>query len=200
MNRFARASAFALLVLAPLSSAADVQFSGKVENGEGVCYYCPGFDFVLDFTHTSLTSSTIPLAPFVGQYVTGTGHWNGSTTAPKIEVTAIQATPQSFSIGGNATIGNRIKFTTFGTPGDTAIVLVAGADSFAPVPGFGVLFLSTTPVVVLGQGTIGGQGDVEIRVDLPADPALVGLKVFGQAARVGAAGHSLTNSDLKIIG
>ncbi len=200
MNRFSiLAVSFALL--APMAAAQqDVSFSGHVKDGKGVCYYCPGFDFVLDNTHTSLTSSTINLTPYVEQYVTGVGHWNGSTTAPQIDVTSIQIVVQPFSIGGNATIGHQIKFTTLGTPGDTAFILVAGNDGFANVPGYGVMFLATNSVLVLAQGTIGGTGSTEIKIDLPDDPSLVGLRVFGQAARVGPTSHSLTNSDLKVIG
>lgn len=189
-----------LALFASSSFAQEVTFDGKVENGEAVCYYCPGFDFVLDNTHVSLVSPTIALLPYVGQYVHGAGVWNGSTTAPKITVTSIAIVPQAFSIGGNGHTGGTVQFTAAGVPGSTGIVLMGFADGFVPFGAWGCLFLNPTQMFVLGQGTLGGNGQYSIKIDVPDEPALIGLKLFGQAALVPQNGTlQLTNSDLKIL-
>lgn len=189
-----------LALFATSTFAQEVTFDGKVEDGENVCYYCPGFDFVLDNTHVSLVSPTIALLPLVGQYVHGTGMWNGSATAPKITVTAIQVVPQSFSIGGNGSIGGEMKFTANGAPGSLAILTLGFKDGFVPFGSWGTLFLNPNQMIVLGQGTTDGGGEFSIDIDIPDQPALIGLQVFGQAALVPAGGLlHLTNSDLKIL-
>lgn len=189
-----------LALFASSSFAQEVTFDGKVEDGENVCYYCPGFDFVLDNTHVSLVSPNIPLLPLVGQYVHGTGMWNGSTTAPKITVTTIQVVPQSFSIGGNGSIGGEMRFTANAAPGSLAILTLGFKDGFVPFGAWGTLFLAPNQMIVLGQGTTDGGGEFSIEIDIPDQPALIGLHVFGQGAVVPPGGLlSLTNSDLKIL-
>jgi hypothetical protein len=189
-----------MALFASSSFAQEVTFDGKVEDGENVCYYCPGFDFVLDNTHVSLVSPTIALLPLVGQYVHGTGMWNGSTTAPKITVTAIQVVAQSFSIGGNGSIGGEMQFTVNAVPGSSAIALLAFKDGFVPFGSWGTLFLAPSQMIVLGQGTTDGGGEFSIDIDIPDQPALIGLQVFGQGAVVPPSGLlHLTNSDLKIL-
>ena len=199
MNRFAALSLAALLA-APLC-AQDVSFAAHVQDGKAVCYYCPGYDYVIDNTHASLHSSTQSLAQFVNLYVTGTGVWNGSTTAPTIDVTSIQVAPETFSIGGSATLGSQINFTVFGQPGDTAITLVGFKDGFVPVAGWGVVFLDPASLFVLGQGTVNSSGEFKIKVNLPNNTALIGLQVFGQAGVIASGGGThLSNPDLRIIG
>jgi hypothetical protein len=150
-------------------------------------------------THTSLSSTTIDLTPFVGMYVTGEGHWNGSSTTPAIDVTSLTVVPQSFSIGGGGSIGKTLGFSAFGTPGDLAIVMTAFNDGFIPLDGVGVVFLDPLSLSVLGSGPIGGDGELKIKVDVPNDPALIGLPVFGQAGLVSPFGITTTNSDLKVL-
>jgi len=189
----------ALLLMSSPLLAQDVTFSGKVENGEGVCHDCPGFDFVLDYTHTSISSATIDLKPFVGLYVKGEGHWNGSVTTPALDVTSLTVVPQSFSIGGGGSIGKTLKFTTFASPGDLAFVMASTKDSFVPSPGVGILFLDPLHLSFLGSGFVGGGGEFTLKVDVPNDPALIGLSVFGQAGLFTGGALTTTNSDLKVI-
>jgi hypothetical protein len=185
--------------LSATASAQEVRFSGHLQNGESVCYYCPGFDFVLDNTHASLSSTTIDLLPFVGGYVRGVGQWNGSVTSPAIVVTTIDLVPQTFSIGGNASPGNKMKFTVLGAAGEMAVIAVAFHDGFFPVNG-DIVFLAPQSLMILGQGSLGG-GSMEVKVELPNNAALIGLGVFGQAAIVHGDGTlTMTNSDLKVIG
>ncbi len=189
-----------MLFAATAVFAQDVSFSGHVQDGKAVCYYCPGFEFVLDNTHASLHSSTIALAPFVGSYVTGTGHWNGSTTTPSIEVTAIQVVPEAFSIGGGGTIGKKMSFNVQAAPGVTAVSVLSFKDGFVPMGTWGTFFLDPLQFFVLGQGVTDSNGQFAIKIDVPNEPALIGLKVFGQAGILGSAGNwTLTNSDLKVL-
>lgn len=200
MNRLA--APLLALCAATTLLAQDVTFSGKCEDGEAVCYYCPGFDYVLDNTHTKLVSSTIALAPFVGQYVTGTGVWNGSTTSPTITVTAMSVVPESFSIGGGGALGGEVSFTVHGVPGDFAVVALGLSDGFVPVAGYGTLFLSPQSLFVLGQGVVDGEsGEFDVEIPIPNNPALAGFQVFGQAGLISSGGATrLTNSDRKVIG
>src|SRR5205814_9400 len=66
-------------------------------------------------------SSTVNLAQFLGVPVELTGTWNGSATAPAIDVTSAQVGSQSFSFAGQGRIGGSFRFTAAGTPGDLAI-------------------------------------------------------------------------------
>ncbi|MEZ5977686.1 MAG: hypothetical protein R3F34_05645 [Planctomycetota bacterium] len=194
-------STLALTLTASFALAQDeVHFSGKVENGEGVCYYCPGFDFVVDNTHTSLSSSTIDLLPYVGSYCVGVGTWNGSTTSPAIEVLDISIVPQAFSIGGNSSPGGKMSFNVQAAPGEFALVAVAYKDGYVSLGDAGCAFLAPDTLFVLGQGFTGGSGQMSIKVDLPDDPNLVGRTVFAQAAVAHFDGTvTLTNSDRKVI-
>ena len=198
MNRIA-VTLLATVLALPLL-AQEITFSGKCEDGEDVCYYCPGYDYVLASPPPRLLGSNVNLAPFAGKQVRGTGIWNGSTTAPVITVTSIQAVEQTFSIGGSATIGKKISFTAIGNPGDFAAIALSLVDGFIPVPGYGAVLLNSQSMFVLGQGTVDGGGEFDITFDIPNDPALVGLNLFGQAVTVGPSGvPMLTNNDLNTI-
>ena len=74
------------LLIASLAAASidaqQVHFRGKVEDGEAVCYYCPGAGFVVDCTKVRISSSVYNLLPLVGQQIKADGIWNGSTTLP----------------------------------------------------------------------------------------------------------------------
>jgi len=190
-----------LFAATEVASAQNVQFRGKVENSEAACYYCPGFDFVLDYTHVRLFCPT-PLSPYMSQQVIGTGVWNGSVTAPAITVTSIQITEESFSFGGGGALGESLKFTAKGTEGQLSLIFGAFLDGFIPVPGYGVIFLDPNTFFVLGDGVIDDSGEFEIEVEIPNQANLIGLKVFGQAAMIDpvtGAGF-LSNSDMKTIG
>lgn len=197
-----RIGTFALsLVVASTLFAQDVQFSAKVEDGEDVCYYCPGSDYVIDNTHCKLVSSTINLAPFIGQYVKGTGVWNGSTTNPTVQVTSMVVAGEGFTIGGGGALGGEIQFTAHGNPGESAFILLGATDSFIPAGNLGVLYLNPSSMFVLGQGTLAGDGEFSIDIDVPNLPSLSGVGVFGQAV-IGPVGAypRFTNSDRKVLG
>jgi hypothetical protein len=195
------ATAITCLFVAGSLAAQDVSFWAKVEDGENVCYYCPGYDYVIDDTHTKLKSSTINLAPFVGQYVKGKGSWSGTLALPTITVTEMSVVSEGFSIGGGANLGGEAKFIAHGTPGQTAAILLAASDGFVPAGQNGILFLNPTNLLILGQGLVEDDGEFSIEVSIPNVPALNGLAVFGQAVFTPAAGMPrFSNLDRKVIG
>src|SRR5215831_14142348 len=103
------AAAFAAMV--GLAQAQSVHFRGKVEDVSGTN------KFMIDCTKVELTSAQFNLNQFVGQQVDATGMWNGSTTAPVIDVTAIQSVPRLFDLGGNGKVGGELRFEITSTPG-----------------------------------------------------------------------------------
>jgi len=199
MNRLA--TALTCLFVAGSLAAQDVSFWGKVEDGENVCYYCPGYDYVVDNTHTKLTSSTVDLAPFVGQYVTGKGTWSGTSASPTLTVTEMSVAPEGFTIGGGANLGGEAKFIAHGTPGQNAAILLAASDGFVPAGANGILFLNPTSLLILGQGVVENDGEFAIEVSIPDVPALNGLAIFGQAVFTPGVGMPrFSNLDRKVIG
>jgi len=106
----------AIAIAIPTVSAQSVQFRGKIENGEGACYYCPGFDFVVDCVDAPVSSSVYDLNLYIGMQVDATGVFNGSAAQPIIDITSLQVVAPSFSIGGGASIGGDVKFTALERP------------------------------------------------------------------------------------
>jgi len=185
----------ALLALAGPAASQSVTFRGKVEDVPGTAN-----QFVVDCTNTQLTSASIDLNAFVGQEVLIDGTWNGSTASPAVAVTAISMVPETFEIGGGASIGSQARFKTFGTPGDAAAVFASLGSSFLPFGPAGVGFLDPATLLNVGVGSVDGLGVFQVIVPVPNDPALVGLFVLGQGAMLGPATPLLlTNPDCKTV-
>ena len=201
MNRSAAAAIAATLATAFLTSAVQaqvpVQLRCQVTDGSAAgCYYCPGFAHVIKFVGTPLESSTINLGLYHNQYVHIHGTWNGT----RVTVNSIQVTTDSFSLGGNGSIGNRFRLTAMGNPGELALNAVALGSGFA-VPYLDLAFqLSPLSTVVQGIGPINGNGEFKTDLDIPNDPTLVGLRIFGQGVIMdGNGGLLTTNVDAKEI-
>jgi hypothetical protein len=181
-------------LIAGLAQAQAVHFRGKVEDISG------SNRFVIDCTNVELTSSQFDLNQFLGDQVDASGTWNGSTTTPVIEVTAIQIVARLFEVGGNGKIGGELTFEVTSNPGDMTAVFASIASGFIPTPNAGTFFLALQPLLLIGRGTIPGGGTLQLHVNVPNDPALVGITVFGQALLAFTAGGTLwSNPDCKTI-
>jgi hypothetical protein len=196
----AATTAFALI--AATADAQDVTFRGKIEDGEDICYYCPGFGYIVNGSKTTLSSSTLNLELYVGSHVIGTGTWNGSSSAPNIHVTSLVVTPETFSIAGGGDLGDFISFNAYGSPGDLAVVAGAlSGASFVPIGTAGVSFLDLSTVRILGIGTIDGGGEYSSEFFVPDMPAFQGLTVFGQGVVFPQVGEPfVTSPDFKTLG
>ncbi len=194
-----------LLVLGGLAAPAlsqEVTFRGKVEDGEDVCYYCPGFGYVIDGTKTTLSSTNYALEPLVGSQIRAVGIWNGSASAPNIHITFLEVVQESFSLSGGGQLGDDLGFTANGQPGDAAIVARAlGATGFLALPGLGVAFLDATSLAMVGAGPTDGSGEYSKDLAIPNLPGLQGLTIFGQGLILRPSGELYTtNPDLKTLG
>ncbi|MCB9877871.1 MAG: hypothetical protein H6835_09745 [Planctomycetes bacterium] len=161
------------------------------------CYYCPGFETVIKWNGVQMHSSSANLVAFHDLDVVVHGTWNGTV----IEVTSIQTDFESFSISGNGHLGNRFRYNTVAAPGALAINLAALGAAFA-VP-FGDLALQLDPLsaVMLGGGAVDSAGEFTSDLDIPDDPSLIGLRVYGQGVVLdAAAGIYTTNLDTKVVG
>lgn len=110
-------SLISLSFLATFAEAQTVELRGKVEDGEGACYDCPGFDFVLDGIHCPITCSTVDLDLFMSQQIHAVGEWNGSFAAPVVDLVSVALAAESFSFGGGGTVGQDLDFTAHANPG-----------------------------------------------------------------------------------
>ncbi|MFO1077207.1 MAG: hypothetical protein U1E73_05720 [Planctomycetota bacterium] len=160
------------------------------------CYYCPGYDHVIKFVGTQIASPSINLTQFHNQFVLLHGTWDGSI----VTVTQAQATAESFSLTGNGQIGSRFRPKSYGNPGELAMNLVALTTAFS-VPYLDLAFqLSPIGAVVQGIGTINGAGEFRTDLDIPNDPLLIGLRIFGQGVVMDSTlGLLTTNVDAKEI-
>ncbi|MCP5149717.1 MAG: hypothetical protein H6983_19485 [Ectothiorhodospiraceae bacterium] len=191
----------AATLVATTAPAQTVHMRGKVEDGEGVCYYCPGFDWVLDCSDVPITSTAHNLGAFLGEYVDLVGVWNGSLDKPIVEVTEIAVVPEAISIGGGAAVGGSLDITVKGEPGDVAVVLGSLGSGFIPLaPSGEVLQIAPQGAFLLGLDVIGGDGEANVEVPL-SNPAAIGVEVRTQAIvyhRSGAPA-TLTHTDCKVI-
>jgi hypothetical protein len=186
---------FLLAAAAATASAQTVSVRGKVEDVSGQ----PG-RFVLDCTKAELTSSAVDLNAFVGQQVALTGAWNGSSDAPVVDVATMQAVAETFEVGGNGQLGGELSFLVTSNPGDTALMFAALDSGFLPASKAGTLLLSVSPLILVASGTVGGDGTFEVKGDVPDDPALDGVTVYGQAFIAFAAGGvALSNNDCNTL-
>jgi hypothetical protein len=185
----------AILSVAAAASAQDVTFRGKVEDTNPT-------GFVVAGSNTVLTSSTVNLNAAVGAHFLVTGTWNGSVSAPSVVVTQLTPVAESFSIGGNGKLGEFIDFNALAAPGDLAVVVASlSATMFVPVDGAGVAFIDVTNMLVIGVGTVGGNGEYKASVLVPNNAALQGLDLFGQGVVFPQSGAPFaTNPDFKTLG
>jgi len=160
------------------------------------CYYCPGFEHVIKLTGVRLHSATINLLPFHDLDVVLQGTWNGNT----VEVTSVQLTNETFSISGNVRTGGRAEFSTLGPAGlPAANVIGLGGGFTVPIADLAFQLQGNT-ATVLSVGAIGGAGEFKTRLDVPALPSLVGLRVFGQGLVLPGNGVPYsTNVDSKLV-
>ncbi|MCA8953379.1 MAG: hypothetical protein KDE27_27955 [Planctomycetes bacterium] len=180
-----------------LGAQVAVQLRGELTDGSASgCYYCPGFAHVIKVSGVPLQSSTLNLAAFMDQQVYVQGTWDGS----RVTVSSISLTPESFSVSGNGSIGNRFRLISHGQPGELALNVVALGASFS-VPYLDLGFqLDPLTSVVQGMGPLNGAGEFKTDLDIPNDPGFVGLRVFGQGVILDAGGNLLTtNPDAKQI-
>jgi hypothetical protein len=175
---------------------------GQVESGQAVgCYYCPSAtQFVIKGSETPIRSNSISLGTFLAQDVLITATWNGSHIAPILDVTSIQVTNQTFTISGNSSMGNTVRFTASGAAGDLAVNIASLGGSFTPIGGSAALLLDPNSAVVLGIGAVGGAGTFRTDLLIPTIPSLFGMHLFGQALIVPASGlFYMTNPDVKRV-
>ncbi|MCB9832102.1 MAG: hypothetical protein H6807_06455 [Planctomycetes bacterium] len=190
-----------LLVMSSAAFAQSVHLRGKIEDAENVCYYCPGYQFVIDCNYTKVTSSAYDLNLYIGTQVEIDGLWNGSTSAAAIDITNLSVVTETFAIGGNGSIGHNISFTAMTAPGDLAYTFYSFGTGFVPV-GSNLYYLLDIPSsVLLGQGLTDGNGEFDVSGTLPNIPWLVGVTLYGQSAIVPANGSPIymTNPDCKVV-
>ena len=183
-----------LFALSAPAFAQEVTFDGKVEDVSGTTN-----QFVVDCTDTQLTSGLFDLNLFVGQQVEITGQWNGSAANPSVNVTAIQVVPEVFEIGGGAKIGKTSTLGFTAPTGSTVIGFISLDTSFEPFGADGAIFLDQSQIVLSRTGVVGGAGIIQMPFQIPNNPALVGLDIYGQGAVVNGGFISVTNPDCKTI-
>ncbi|MBL8752127.1 MAG: hypothetical protein JNK15_02395 [Planctomycetes bacterium] len=159
------------------------------------CYYCPGFEHVIKWVGTQMHSSTVNLLQYHNLDVVVQGTWNGSV----IEVSSVQPVVESFSIGGNGSIGHRFDFSTVAADGDVALNLAALGNGFTALFDGLALQLSLLTATPLGAGVVQG-GEYKSRLDIPNLPSLIGLRVYGQGIVLQQGGGIYsTNVDTKVV-
>lgn len=184
------------LALAASASAQAVRFRGQVEDVSGT-----QSQFFVDGTDVRLTSASVSLQAFVGQQVTIEGVWNGSFASPSVAVGALAAASEDFEIGGSAKIGEMGRLHAVGTPGESVVFFGSLEPGFFPLPSAGAVLVDPASAEILGGGTIGGLGQLEVATPIPNDPSLVGLTYRAQALVLDPVGGTfrLTTNDSKEI-
>ncbi len=178
-----------LAAFAPAQTAVTLRATPTDGSAAG-CYYCPGYEHVIKLVGTRLVSTSVNILAYHDQDVVMTGTWNGTV----VDVTSIQPTVESFSLSGQGRIGRRLDFSTVGPIGALAVNCAALGSGFAVPAADLALQLQPASLVVMGAGTIGGGGEFKVRLDIPDEPALVGLRLFGQALVVPAQGGAYTTN------
>lgn len=182
---------------APAFGQNSVEVQCQLADGQATgCYYCPGYQYVIKFVGTQLQSTAVNLNLFQNGSCTLQGTWNGTV----LTVTSAVASPDNFSIGGNGHIGNQFHFTTDGDNGDLALNLIAFDTTFLPVFGDQALQLDPASAAPLSAGLIGSNLQWKSDLDIPNNPALVGVRAFGQGFLLKPNGTiKLTNVDAKEV-
>lgn len=196
MSLLTKLSALLIAGASLLHAQVPVVARGQVTDGSAAgCYYCPGFSHVIKFVGTQLASPTINLALYHNQMVEMVGTWNGTV----LEVASIQVVPDSFSIGGNTSLGHAMRPTAIEAPGTLALNLAAlGTTFLVPFAELAVM-MNPASTVILGAGVTNGNGEFKSDIDIPNDPSLVGLRVFGQALLFVNGGMRMSNVDAKEV-
>jgi hypothetical protein len=185
-----------LLTLAATAVAqTPIVARGRVTDGSAAgCYYCPGYQHVFKYSGLRLESTSVALAPFMNQDVRVVGTWNGTF----VTVTSIQLAPETFGISGGGMIGGSFDLKTQGPEGDLAINLLSlGSGCVIPLADCG-LQLNANSTVVHGFGAIIG-GEMETTLNIPMQPSLIGLRLFGQGVVLSNGVFWSTNPDAKEI-
>jgi hypothetical protein len=200
MNTFTRTLSLTLSSFAFVAAAAaqtPLQVRGEINQGTGGgagCYWCTGAPFVLKFTGTTVQSTTVNLNTFLGQKVLIDGVWNGSV----LQANAVQVTTETFSMGGNPSIGGTMRFTTETAPGTLALNMGALGTSFLVPVGSIAVLLDPASLVPLAAGFTNAVGDFRTEINLPNLPSLIGMRVFGQSV-IAPAGAPLFASNIDAV-
>lgn len=184
----------AVLVLAAANVApAQIQLRGEVEASQvATCYYCPAVtSFVLHGSETPISSSSVNLAALVGQHVLLTGAWGGTATLPIFQITSAQVVNGDFSIHGNSSAGNTVRFITAANAGDLVANVVAMNAGALTLTNEATLLVNPSQAVVLDAG-MANNGQYRSDLLIPNNPALVGVHFFGQGIVFPVAGAFFT--------
>lgn len=198
MTKFVLAAALAASFAFPALAQNTVEVQCQLADGQATgCYYCPGYQYVIKFVGTQLQSTDVNLNLYQNSSCTLQGTWNGSV----LTVTSAVASADTFSIGGNGHLGNVFHFTTAAASGDFAANLVALGSGQTQVFGNQLFLLDPATTLVLAAGPVGGGGQLSSDLPIPNNPALVGLRVFGQGLVLKPNGAiKLSNVDAKEVG
>lgn len=182
MSAFARSVCFATLCLGAAQPAlAQIQIRGQVEAGQvSTCYYCPTVtSFVLHGSETPISSNTVNLSALVGQHVLLSGTWGGTPALPIFQVASAQVVTSDFSINGNSSIGNTVRFITNAATGDIVANVMAMNAGVMTLTSDATLLLNVNQAAVLDAGVVTTS---QFRTDLaiPNVPSLIGMHFFGQ--------------------
>jgi len=184
---------FGLAGSAAARSQQQVTFRGMFDD-DGTGFY------TIACSNVTVTSSTVSLQAFTGQFNLITGNWNGDPANPVVDVTAIQKTAKSFELTGNNHLGGTVQFVTLANPGETASVFWSADKLFTPIQQRGALMMDPRFINYLGTGTIPADGSLELPLAVPSSTSLVGVRILGQAG-VWTAPNSyyITNSGCKSV-
>ena len=186
------------LVFAAVAVAqTPIQVRGEINQGTGGgagCYWCTGAPFVLKYTGTTVQSTTVNLNAFLGQKVVIDGVWTGTA----LQVNAVQATTETFSMGGNPSIGGTMRFTSKAAPGTLALNLAALGTSFLVPVGEVAVLLDPASTVALAAGVTNAGGQFRTEINIPNLPSLIGMRVFGQGV-IAPAGAPLFAANIDAV-
>jgi hypothetical protein len=191
MQRFS--SLLASLVLACGACAQEATLYGQVEDVQNTAN-----QWFLDCTNIQLQSAALQLAPFHRQYVKLRGTNVGTASAPRIEVSSIEAFPQVVNLGGDRRPGTRFELELLLAAGTPYAAYVAVGGGYLPLGEIGTWYLGVANMLVAAGTTRAAL--TTIHVPIPNDASLVGLEVLAQAAYLaGGTEPVLSNVDCKQI-
>lgn len=177
-----------LLFASPLSSQ-ELTFRGGIEEDEDQ----PG-NYCLDGSDATLTSSTLTLGDFLETDLELRGIWNRSYAKPSVEVTAITPVTANFQVTSSRFIGEPATFSVTGPVGAPAGTFYARGRGFIPFNGT-VFQMQLSSVTTVGLGVVGPSGVFEATIDIPNNPALIGLVAYGQGFWFEAGQVKMTNTE-----